>query len=113
MTTVDKMAEEIQGITERNLGSNSEVYSLRANATGAYPNVRGGMVILQPSDVYKYGETTQPDSRYSATSLAAAELSYQTEFVGSQMMSRIVEKQLIYGHFFENGNLPTGNRIFR
>jgi RHS repeat-associated protein len=111
--TADKMATEIQGITERNLGPYGEVYSLRASAAGDYPDVRGGVVTLQAGDVYKYGETTQPDSRYPVKVLEASGLTYQTEYVGSQLMSKVVEKQLIYGYFFENGGLPPGNRIFR
>lgn len=110
---LDKMATEIQGITQRNLNPEGEVYSLRATLAGDYPNVRGGTTFLNVGDVYKYGETTQPDARYSVKALQAAGLEYQTEFRGSQMMSKIVEKQRIYGYFFEYGALPPGNRIFR
>ncbi|MGV8991378.1 MAG: RHS repeat-associated core domain-containing protein [Thiobacillus sp.] len=72
---VDKMATEIKGITERrNLGPQGEVYSLRATQSGEYPNVRGGTVTLNAGDVYKYGETTQPDARYSSQALKATGL---------------------------------------
>jgi RHS repeat-associated protein len=113
-TLVDKMATEIQGITERkDLGPQGEVYSLRATKPGSYPNVRGGTTTLQAGDVYKYGETSQPDSRYSKTDLQRQGLTYETEFQGSQTMAKIVEKLRIYGHALENGDLPPGNRIFR
>jgi len=112
-TLVNKMAAEIQGITERNLGPQGEVYSLRANQPGDYPNVRGGTTFLNAGDVYRYGETTQPDARYSNSDLRRQGLEYQTEYQGSQTMAKIVEKQRIYGHFFEYGALPPGNRIFR
>lgn len=111
---LDKLATETQGITARqDLSPQGEVYSLRATKSGDYPNVRGGTTALQAGDVYKYGETTQADARYSVKGLKAAGLTYETEFQGSQMMAKIVEKQRIYGHFFENGALPPGNRIFR
>lgn len=87
-TLIDKMATEIKGITERkNFGPQGEVYSLRATVPGDYPNVRGGTTTLNAGDVYKYGETTQPDSRYSQKGLEAANLRYVEEFKGSQMMS--------------------------
>jgi RHS repeat-associated protein len=113
-TLADKMATEIKGIAERkDLGPQGEVYSLRATRSGEYPNVRGGTTTLNAGDVYKYGETTQPDARYSETALRASGLRKVTEFEGTQMISKIVEKQRIYGHFFEYGELPPGNRIFR
>ena len=109
----DKMAAEIEGITGRDLGPSGEVYSLRASREGEYPSVRGGTVKLQAGDVYKFGETTQPGERYSASDLRRQGLEYQTEFKGSQGMAKIVEKMRIYGYVFENGALPPGNRIFR
>ncbi len=109
-----KMAAEVQGITERmDLGPEGEVYSLRATKAGDYTNVRGGTTHLEAGDVYKFGETTQPATRYSDGDLRAQGLRQVTEFQGSQMMAKIVEKLRIYGHFFENGELPPGNRIFR
>lgn len=108
------MATEIQGITERkDLGPQGEVYSLRATKPGNYPNVRGGTTTLQAGDVYKFGETTQPDSRYSNADLQRMGLRYVEEYRGSQMSAKIVEKLRIYGHVPENGELPPGNRIFR
>ena len=98
---------------QRNLGPQGEVYSLRATIAGDYPNVRGGTTFLEADGVYKYGETTQPDARYSQKALEASGLRYVPEYKGSQMMAKIVEKQRIYGYFFEYGELPPGNRIFR
>ena len=113
-TLIDKMATEIKGITERNnLGPQGEVYSLRATKSGEYPNVRGGTTSLNAGDVYKYGETTQGDARYSKTDLQRQGLRQVTEFQGSQTTAKIVEKLRIYGHVLENGELPPGNRIFR
>lgn len=110
---LDKMATEIGGIVQRNLGPEGEVYSLRATRSGDFPNVRGGSTFLNAGDVYKYGETTQPDSRYSNTDLQRMGLRYEEEYRGSQAMAKIVEKLRIYGHVLENGELPPGNRIFR
>lgn len=113
MSLLDKMATEIEGITQRALGPQGEVYSLRATRPGDYPNVRSGTTFLNTGDVYKYGETTQPGARYSQADLRRLGLSYETEFRGSQTMTKIVEKLRIYGHVLENGELPPGNRIFR
>jgi len=111
---VNKMSTEIRGITERtDLGPQGEVYSLRATRGAEYPNVRGGTTRLEVGDVYKFGETSQPDSRYSSTDLQRMGLRYQEEYRGSQTMAKIVEKLRIYGHVLESGQLPPGNRIFR
>lgn len=109
----DKLAKEIEGITTRTLGPEAEQYSLRAIRTGAYPNVRGGVTQLNAGDVWKYGQTTLPATRYSQPDLARAGLRYQTEFVGAQMQAFIQEKMKIYSYFLENGVLPPGNKIFR
>jgi len=65
------------------------------------------------TDVWKYGETTDPDGRYSDTALEGMGLKYQPEYSGSQTEIKIMEKIKIYGYFFSHGELPPGNKIFR
>ncbi len=107
------MAAEIKVISERIEGPEAEQYSLRALGPGNYPSVRGGTVNLAEGDVWKYGQTTSPESRYSNAELGRLGLTKVVEFQGSQKMALIQEKLKIYSYFLINGSLPPGNRIFR
>ncbi|WP_426994316.1 RHS repeat domain-containing protein [Methylomonas sp. CM2] len=110
---MDKMAKEVEKITQRPTGPDTEQYSLRAVFSGSYPNVRGGTVYLNAGDVWKYGQTSNPESRYPAKQLAKAGLEYVPEFRGSKVTALIQEKLKIYSYAIENGELPPGNKIFR
>ena len=108
-----KRDKEIARIRTKPPGRDGEMYSLRAEWSGMYPSVRGGEVWLNKGDVWKYGETTNPDSRYGAKYLYKMGLRYQTETTGTQVQVKVAEKFAIYGYFFSNGSLPPGNSIFR
>lgn len=54
-------------------------YALRATVSGCYPNVRGGTTYLNAGDVWKYGETTDPNSRYSNAKLEAMNLRFDPQ----------------------------------
>lgn len=90
-------------------------YSLRATTSGNYPNVRGGTLHLNAGDVWKYGETTQGFGRYSDSYLntIGPGVRMVPEYFGTQTEIKVMEKVKIYNHFFNNGTLPPGNRIFR
>ena len=109
---LDKMAKEVEGITSRALGPNGVQYSLRAEQSGFYPNVRGGVTYLNAGDVWKYGQTTT-ETRYSQTFLTTLGVRQVNEYRGTQTGALIQEKLKIYSYFIEKGSLPPGNRIFR
>jgi hypothetical protein len=113
-----KMSAEIDGIRERykyEPGLPGAQYSLRATTSGACPcfNCVGGTMNLSAGDVWKYGETTNPSSRYSQSQLNSLGLEQTIEFTGTQLEIKIMEKTKIYGYFIKNGHLPPGNKIFR
>jgi hypothetical protein len=112
---VSKMRSEIDRIAAKAPGPYGVQYSLQATRAGSYPcyTCSGGTINLQPGDIWKYGETTNPNSRYSGSYLNSMGLRFVPEFPGSTMGIKIAEKGKIYGYFFLNGHLPGGNKIFR
>ena len=113
---VDKMNREIDGIRKRVAGPPGFAYALTVRNSGKYTSVRGGSVMLNAGDFWKYGETTQGFGRYTQKELntmVPGGVNMMPIFFGSQMDIKIMEKKMIYGHFFINGSLPLGNSIFR
>ncbi len=110
-----KMEAEIQGIQSKDRGNSpTETYALVANSDGYYPNVKtGGQVYLQKGNVWKYGQTSDPEHRYTAAYMTDYNLRMQDVFYGTKEECLIVEKIKIYGYYIENGCLPPGNKIFR
>ena len=88
---------------------------LSATSPGYYVSYTygNGLVFLNSGDVWKYGETTHTDTRYSQKWLIEHNLKMEREYVGSQRECKIQEKIKIYRYFFSNGHLPPGNKIFR
>ena len=107
------MNREIDRIKERVSGPPGFQYALKATRNGAYPNVNGGTTILNVDDVWKYGETTKGEGRYTKDFYNAMGLQMVPQFYGNQMEIKIQEKIMIYGYFMGNGSLPLGNIIFR
>nr|WP_319492509.1 hypothetical protein [uncultured Desulfobacter sp.] len=68
--------------------------------------LRGGTTYLEAGDVWKYGETTNPENRYTQKWLTANRLDFKPEYAGTQVQIKVVEKVKIYGHVFEKGQLP-------
>jgi RHS repeat-associated protein len=111
---VRKMNREISSILQRNAGPFGFVYELRATKNGVYPNLNtGGTTDLKVGDVWKYGQTTVGESRYSRNFYETIGLKMYPIFRGNQMDILIQEKIMIYGYFFMNGHRPPGNPIFR
>ncbi|XHR97255.1 RHS repeat-associated core domain-containing protein [Mucilaginibacter sp. UC70_90] len=109
----NKMTAEIDRIAQKAKGPQGVAYALVAKYPGLYPNVRGGTTFLNAGDVWKFGQTTDPQGRYSDKYLGGAGLEQINMFQGNQMEIRIQEKIMIYGYFMEHGTLPAGNSIFR
>lgn len=108
-----KMNAEIDRILQKNSGAQGVQYSLRATKCGEYPDARGGTTHLNVDDVWKYGETTNPEYRYQQTWLRSNNLRFVREYQGSQTEIKVAEKMKIYSYFFTHGQLPPGNKIFR
>ena len=68
---------------------------------------------LKTGDVWKYGETTQGNTRYSQAWKDKHNVEMITQKVGPQREMKIEEKRKIYQYFIEKGHLPPGNKIFR
>lgn len=112
---LDKMEREIDAIMRRAGGPQGVQYSLRATAVGKYPCYTCGnlSIDLNPGDVWKYGETINPATRYSGNFKKGLRVEQINEFRGNQVQIKVMEKTKIYGYFLRNGHLPPGNKIFR
>lgn len=109
-----KMSGEIDRILTKTAGPKGVVYELRVNLPGTYIDVRGMPVTLNAGDLWRYGETT--GNRYSQQqldSMVPGGVSIKPIYSGSQVEIKVFEKYMIYGHFFNHGSLPPGNKIFR
>jgi RHS repeat-associated protein len=110
-----KAAHEISKIQQRPPGPQGVQYALRATSSGEYPcfTCASGTMNLNKDDVWKYGETTNPQGRYSDPELTRTGVRQVNEFFGSQVEIKVAEKVKIYGYFATHGHLPPGNKIFR
>ncbi|RMZ59698.1 RHS repeat-associated core domain-containing protein [Chryseobacterium nematophagum] len=112
---IAKMSHEMSKIDDKPEGPSGVQYSLQATKTGSYPcfTCSSGAMQLNAGDVWKYGEITNPSGRYSAGELNGLGVKQVNEFSGTQRQIKMVEKAKIYNYFFQNGQLPPGNKIFR
>ena len=114
---IAKMNKEISHLLTRQDGPNGFVYELRTNTSGYYPCVRTStMVYLEAGEVWKIGETTQGNNRYTdswMSSIGEGGVSMYRIYYGNQREIKIYEKEMIYSYYFKNGHLPPGNKIFR
>jgi hypothetical protein len=95
-------------------------YSLKALTSGMYPcYAKGGPseVYLERGDVWKYGQTCNPTTRYSGRYLIENRLYMVTEFVGTKTECLIMEKEKIFSYPMLPEGLrthltrPPGNKI--
>lgn len=113
---LDKMYVEIAKIVQKVNNNRGTVYVLRVNKTGTYIDVRGNPINLKTGDVWKYGETTQGDKRYTQAQLRnmiPGGVHRIDLFPGNVIEIKIQEKIMIYGYAVKYGHLPPGNKIFR
>lgn len=115
---VAKAVHEISKIQAKPPGPQGVQYSLRATTAGAYTcyTCATGTMNLNPGDVWKYGETINPTSRYSDPELGrigGLPVEQINEFSGNQVEIKVAEKTKIYAYFLVHKQLPPGNKIFR
>jgi len=109
----ERRDKQIAGLRSKVRKPRGVQYALIAKESGEYTTVRGNIIKLEIGDVYKYGESTKPEERYSQKLLREGRLEMQREYYGDQTQIKIVEKAKIFKYFFEHGRLPPGNKIFR
>jgi hypothetical protein len=68
---------------------------------------------LKAGDVWKYGTTKNPTTRYSQAFLDKWGLRYQSQSSGKLSEALSAEKGNILKHLNQNGKLPPGNKIIR
>ncbi|WP_295924798.1 RHS repeat-associated core domain-containing protein [uncultured Xanthomonas sp.] len=99
-----------------------EQYSLRAAKGGWYPiATRGqkqatGLTWLDKGDVWKFGTTQNPSTRYSKAYLdgvGTGGLRYVPEYTGTKIEALTLERMKIDNFSVQNGILPAGNKIRR
>jgi hypothetical protein len=69
-------------------------------------------VLMGAGEIWKIGETTS-NERYDPAYLSKEKVIQVPVYYGNQLNIKLKEKLLIYGYFFNSGNLPPGNKIFR
>jgi hypothetical protein len=98
-----------------------EQYSLRAATSDFYPAVKWGtssreIVWMEEGEVWKFGTTTRPLTRYSADFLknTGGGLKYSPEFTGTtDAQVKTLEKMKITNYKLQNQALPPGNKMIR
>jgi RHS repeat-associated protein len=96
-----------------------EQYSLRATQPGFYPVMKWGFkepqagIWLEAGDVWKYGTTMNPATRYSGSFLDQWGLRYNTESIGTLQEALTVEKMKILNYRDQCGVLPPGNKMVK
>lgn len=97
-------------------------YALRARADGWYPVMTRGskaptaQVWLSEGDVWKFGTTQNPRTRYSQNYLDGiwtGGVDYYSEFGGTKAESLMLEQMKIDNFRHQTGQLPPGNKIRR
>ena len=119
---IRKMEKEIEGIRRRAGGPNGYMYELTAKSKGSYPVITWGSplptssMILNRGDVWKYGETSSKNERYSdlyKDNIGDGGVHENPIFYGNQVQIKVAEKEALYRYFLLHGHLPPGNKIFR
>jgi hypothetical protein len=96
-----------------------EQYALVAAEPGFYPIMKRGFVEpqggiwLNAGDVWKYGQTMNPTTRYSQAFLRQWNLGYQPQYSGTRQQAMSAEKAQLLRYVVEFDELPPGNKITR
>ena len=106
--------QQIERLSRKERPGDGFLYQLEVQQDGFYRNVRTNtMVYMKQGDVWKYGETTQGDKRYNRNSYENINFKMVKLFNGTKTEILIQEKIMLYGYFFEHGQLPPGNKRFQ
>lgn len=91
------------------------VYSLRTISDGFYPHLKDGYLIyMKANEVWKYGETYNPEGHYTNTYLRANNLTMILEAPATNAFNaKLFEQSLLLFHTMRYGDLPPGNKIMR
>ncbi|MBY6062837.1 RHS repeat-associated core domain-containing protein [Pseudidiomarina sediminum] len=114
-----RLENDLANIRTKPNGPNGIQYALIAEESGDYIcyNCSSGVMWLNEGDVWKYGQTTKPATRYSEArlngGLAGRRLSLEPQYRGTQRQVLLAEKLKIYTHLAKTGTLPPGNKIRR
>lgn len=99
----------------------AQQYTLRAASSGWYPVARRGikqpvaLTWLEQGEVWKFGKTINPLTRYSQTYLrnTGNGLIYRNEFSGTATEALRLERMKIENYYRQYGRLPPGNKVRR
>jgi hypothetical protein len=97
----------------------AEQCALEAVEDGLYPVMKRGFeepqgrVWLSAGDVWKYGATENPATRYSQSFLDELGLRYEQQLSGTLQQALSAEKASILNYLDRTGRLPPGNKIIR
>jgi RHS repeat-associated protein len=115
--TLGQMNTEMARLGQKDEGPRGYQYSLRAQSDGDYIDYHSatGKIALKAHNVWKYGESTQPDDpgRYPGRQLEDAGLYMLKEFYGTQREIKQMEKAKIYLYIITHGRKPPGNKLTR
>ena len=110
---LSKQEEQMQRLALKDKPGNGFTYELLAKQDGYYRNVRNNeMVYMKKGDVWKYGETTQGEKRYSDNSYENTNFNMKPIFYGTKTEILIQEKIMLIRYFVEHQQLPPGNKRF-
>jgi len=125
LESADPIFGLILGVSTLGMGTAAEAttaveqYSLRATVDGFYPVMNRGfadaqeLTWLNKGDVWKFGTTQNPLTRYSETWLRGMNLQYQSEFSGTLQQALKLENMKITNYINQNGFLPAGNKMIK
>jgi hypothetical protein len=102
-----------------NTAGRVEQYALTATESGFYPVMQRGFkqpqagIWLDAGDVWKYGTTKNPTTRYSQSFLDKWGLQYEKQMGGTLQEALSSENSSILKYLDQRGTLPPGNKIIR
>lgn len=116
---INKYQDEIADLLGKINGKQGVQYALKATVPGNYPVMTYDKLLptatmwLNAGEVWKYGETINPATRYPVNWKNGLGVVQEDQFWGNQIQIKIAEKTKIYTYFAIHGHLPPGNKIFR
>ena len=96
-----------------------EQYALRATEDGSYPVMKWGFkdpqgeIPMNAGDVWKYGTTQNPATRYTQKFLRETGLQYETQSAGTLDQALAAERANILKYLERSGRLPPGNKAIK